>query len=68
MLWWYQYFALLALLGCRIVGLDDEDLAEVEAWPERIGAVTTDQILAAARETFDLRRSVTSELLSEPRS
>ena len=43
-------------------------VAEVEAWPERIGAVTTDQILAAARETFDLRRSVTSELLSEPRS
>ena len=38
---------------------------EVEAWPERIGAVTSEQILAAARATFDTRRSVTSQLLPE---
>lgn len=43
-------------------------VAEVEAWPERIGAVTADAILAAARATFDVRHSVTGLLLAEPRS
>ncbi|MBT6095026.1 MAG: insulinase family protein [Rhodospirillaceae bacterium] len=40
-------------------------VAEVEAWPERIAAVTRDQITAAARATFDVRRSVTGLLLPE---
>jgi zinc protease len=43
-------------------------VAEVEAWPERIGAVSAEGILKAARDTFDIRRSVTSTLLSEPSS
>jgi zinc protease len=40
-------------------------VAEVEAWPERIGAVTEGQITLAARYTFDDRRSVTGLLLPE---
>jgi zinc protease len=43
-------------------------VAEVEAWPERIGAVEAAAILKAARDTFDIRHSVTSFLLSEPNS
>lgn len=38
-------------------------VADVEAWPERIGAVTADQVLAAARAVLDGRRSVTGVLL-----
>jgi len=40
---------------------------EVEAWPERIGAVSEAQIVQAARYTFDDRRSVTGLLLPEAR-
>ena len=43
-------------------------VAEVEAWPERIGAVTTAAILEAARDTFKIERSVTGQLLPEHRS
>ena len=43
-------------------------VAEVEAWPDRIGAVSTDAIAKAARATFDIRRSVTSLLLPEENS
>lgn len=39
---------------------------DVEAWPERIEAVTADEVLAAARKVFDLRRSVTGYLLPKP--
>ena len=39
---------------------------EVEAWPELIGAVTSEQVNNAARETLDLRHSVTGLLLREP--
>ncbi len=38
-------------------------VAEVEAWPERIGAVTVGQVDAAAREVFVDNRSVTGLLL-----
>ena len=40
-------------------------VSEVEAWPDRIEAVTLDQISDAARVTFDERRSVTGLLLPE---
>lgn len=38
-------------------------IAEVEAWPDRISAVTADQVKAAARVVFQARNSVTSILL-----
>jgi len=46
-----------------VVGLSVED---VESWPGRISAVTVDDVAAAARHVFDLDRSVTAELLTEP--
>ena len=39
---------------------------EVEAWPERIAAVTPDQVAAAARAVFDPKASVTGLLLPDP--
>ncbi len=41
-------------------------LSEVQAWPERIAAVTADQVAAAARKYLDKRRSVTGYLVSAP--
>lgn len=38
-------------------------VADVEAWPERIEAVTVDQVNAAARSVFDITHSMTSILL-----
>jgi zinc protease len=46
-------------------GLTVED---VEAWPKLVDAVTRDQVLAAARHVFDLRRSVTGYLLPKDQS
>ncbi|MDF1792392.1 MAG: pitrilysin family protein [Thalassobaculaceae bacterium] len=43
-------------------------VADVEEWPERIGAVTPDDVLAALRKVLVDRRSVTSVLRPEPRS
>ena len=40
-------------------------VSEVEAWPDRIEAVTLVQVFDAARATFDERRSVTGLLLPE---
>jgi len=40
----------------------------IEDWPERIGAVTAEEVLAAAERVFDLNRSVTGFLLPEPTS
>ncbi len=40
---------------------------DVEAWPERIAAVTPEQALAAAKSVLDRRRSVTGVLLPEGR-
>jgi zinc protease len=45
-----------------------ESLEEVEAWPERIGAVTQAAIEAAARAVLVKRNSVTGVLLPEPTS
>ena len=50
-------------LGAALaIGLTVED---VEAWPDRIGAVTIEQISAAAKAVLDEGRSVTSYLLSK---
>ncbi len=43
-------------------------IADVESWPERIGAVTAAEIDAAAKAVFRDNRSVTSVLLPEPTS
>ncbi|MEE2998077.1 MAG: pitrilysin family protein, partial [Pseudomonadota bacterium] len=40
-----------------------QTIADVEAWPDRIAAVTVDQVVEAARTVFDVKRSVTSVLL-----
>lgn len=41
-------------------------LAEVQAWPERIGAVTAAEVLAAARQVLRPENSVTGTLLPKP--
>ena len=41
-------------------------VADVEAWPDRIAAVTRDEVLAAARAVLRDEVSVTGELLPEP--
>lgn len=43
-------------------------ITDVEAWPERIGAVTVDEINAAARAVIVDRTAVTGILLPEPSS
>ncbi|MEX2298312.1 MAG: pitrilysin family protein [Dongiaceae bacterium] len=45
-----------------------QTIEDVEAWPERIGAVTAEAVLAAAREVLVLDRSVTGLLLTKPAS
>jgi zinc protease len=40
-------------------------VADVEAWPDKVAAVTADQVLAAAKAVLDERRSVTGLLLPE---
>lgn len=40
-------------------------IADVEVWPDILQAVTEDDILAAAQELFDIRRSVTGYLMGE---
>jgi zinc protease len=41
---------------------------DIESWPDRIGAVTAEAVLAAARDVFVLERSVTGLLLAKPAS
>lgn len=43
-------------------------VADVENWPVLVEAVTREQVLAAARHVFDLRRSVTGHLLPREQS
>lgn len=57
--------------GPRIFGralTTGQTVAEVEEWPERIRAVTAEQVNAAAKAVFDDRRSATGLLLPEPTS
>ena len=41
-------------------------IEEIESWPERVQAVTVEQVNAAARHVFDIGRSVTGVLLPKP--
>ncbi len=54
------------VLGSALV--TGQTIEDVEAWPERIGQVTAEQVTAAARAVFDARRSVTAVLKPEPTS
>jgi zinc protease len=45
-----------------------QTIEDVEAWPERIGAVTAAQVNAAARAILQPERSVTGLLLPKPAS
>lgn len=52
--------------GARILGAalaSGQSIEDVEAWPERIAAVSPEAVKAAAERVFDLGRSVTSVLL-----
>jgi len=52
--------------GARVLGsalASGESIADVEAWPQRIAAVTLDQVNAAAKAVLREERSVTGELL-----
>jgi zinc protease len=40
-------------------------VADVDAWPDVLAAVTEDDVLAAARQVFDRRRAVTGWLMRE---
>ena len=42
-----------------------QTIADVEDWPERISAVTPEQVMAAAKAVIKLKSSVTSILLPE---
>ena len=42
-----------------------QTIEDVESWPERISAVTADQVMTAAKALLDVRKSVTSVLLPE---
>ena len=57
--------------GPRIFGralTTGQTVADVEAWPERIAAVTAEQVNAAARAVFDDQHSATGVLLPKPTS
>lgn len=55
----------------RVIGealVTGQTLEDIEAWPERIGAVTAEEIMAAARAVIDESHSVTRELRAKPTS
>lgn len=57
--------------GARVLGealTTGSTVEDVEAWPDRIAAVTPEQVAAAARAVLDARQSVTGLLLSDKTS
>ncbi len=57
--------------GARVLGQalsTSKTIEDVEDWPNRIRAVTPDQVLAAAKHVFVPERSVTGLLLPQPAS
>lgn len=44
----------------------DLTLEQIESWPDAIQAVTAADVMEAARELFDLRRSVTGWMMEAP--
>lgn len=56
------------MAGARAIGAaltTGQSIADVETWPDRIRAVTAEQVNGALRAAFDPRRSVTAILLPE---
>ncbi len=54
--------------GARIIGMaltTGRTVDDVEAWPDRIGAVTVDQVNAAAKAVLRRQSSITAQLLPE---
>ncbi len=52
--------------GAQVIGTaltTGQTIADAEAWPERIQAVTVEQVNAAAHHVFDINKSVTGILL-----
>ena len=45
-----------------------QTVEDVQTWLDRINAVTPDQVVAAARQYLDIRRSVTGYLVGAPGS
>ncbi len=55
----------------RIIGaslVSGRTLDEIQAWPERIGAITPEDVMAAARQVLKESEGVTAVLLPEKRS
>ena len=55
--------------GARVFGTaltTGQSVAQVEAWPERVEAVTADQVNEAAKAVLRDAQSVTAHLLPEP--
>jgi len=55
--------------GARVLGQalsNGRTVEDVESWPQRIAAVTVEQVNAAARAVFVPKRSVTGRLLPRP--
>lgn len=55
--------------GARVLGealTTGQSVADVEAWPQRIAAVTPEQVNAAAKAVLDAKASVTGILLPKP--
>lgn len=42
-----------------------QTIADIEAWPDRIAAITVDEVNAVAKTVFDLRKSVTGYLMRD---
>ena len=40
-------------------------IADIQAWPEILQSITSEEIIAAAEEVFDIRKSVTGWLMAE---
>ena len=54
--------------AARVFGMaltTGQSVEDIEAWPERISAVTVEQVNTAAREVLDTARSVTGRLLPD---
>jgi zinc protease len=57
--------------GARILGealATGQSVAQVESWPDRIAAVTPDQVAQAAKAVLNINASVTGLLLPDPKA
>jgi len=61
---WDDQFTLARMYGAALA--TGNTIEAVREWPDRIRAVTTDQVQAAARNWLEARRSVTGHLIKPP--